>query len=83
MSNIENSTFREDNTIENPLSFFKDKCITLEQKVEVQEAKIKYYEEQFRLNQAKKLVERIIHADELDVLLTWSKSIPVDFQVSN
>jgi transposase len=68
MSNIENSTLKEDNTTENPLEFFEEKYTalkqektaleqentTLKKKNEALEAKLKYYEEQLRLNQAKK-----------------------------
>jgi transposase len=61
MSNIEKSTLKEDNTTDNSLEFFEEKYSALQQEnlslkkeKEILEAKLKYYEEQLRLNQVQK-----------------------------
>lgn len=54
MKNIENPRVIDENTTEDRMVFFENKVAQQEQKIEELEAKIKFYEEQFRLSQAKK-----------------------------
>ncbi len=54
MKNIEKSTLTEENTTENKEGSLEDKYAILEQENEELKAKVKFYEEQFRLSQAKK-----------------------------
>ncbi len=54
MKNIEKSTLTEKNTTENKEVSLENKYAILEQENEELKAKVKFYEEQFRLSQAKK-----------------------------
>ena len=54
MKNIANSRDTQLNIAGKKLEFFEDKCTLLEQENEELKAKVKYYEEQFRLSQSQK-----------------------------